>query len=730
MAAVRPASCLAIGLTLVASGSGASSAGGDSATPLAAQQRPAFEATVTRVRVDVIVTDASGRFVDDLKPEEFRLLEDGKPQQILGWQLVDLGAGQVADLAAGGRGKAPLGATPAVEPGRAPGAALDDSVPAGAASELGAMIFLIDGQGLDRSAKRRFSDTWAKLLDKTTGLRIPRAAYMVDAVGRLRELSPLSLDVVPLRRAAEAVQEEPTPGTTIRRRLIEIARDIQSIADGFTSPFEVEMKARSYESDERDRSLQTLELLTQFCHALASREGRTALVWVSSGVKLMEGGPFAALLTEDAQSERLATPAGDDRTSRGGKYGTNIQFGSFSPDSRLLRRQQQLQEAANSANVSIYGVDPTLTSEMLVSDVDVRTRTAGASQLLSSPQVRGSLEGLRDSLKNAAAATGGRAFVHWSDLSTALETIEADTSKFYLLTYAPPGPEGDGEYHRIKVEVRRPDLAVRERSGYLDISAEERETRKVAAALALPGAVSGLPIAAAAFRKWSAQGQPVVEMVATISQPAPQGAAAANPAFMPLRFHAVVVKDDGDIVEEVHEEVRPRRAPAAGQPSSFPSLPLYVHEWELQPGEYELRVAVEDVASGRLGATGLRVKIPELSSDWRSSDPILMESDGISRPRPVLDGRLIFGGRAAVYVEVAAGRQPIVSGEIFNREGTARLAQLAPVVLAVDPSGIHRGALPLPAPLSPGDYMLQVTLTDPPARKHAVFRLPFEISGS
>lgn len=52
-------------------------------------QRPTFDASVARVRVDVIVTH-DGRFVDDLRPDEFVLFEDGDEQQILSVQLVDL----------------------------------------------------------------------------------------------------------------------------------------------------------------------------------------------------------------------------------------------------------------------------------------------------------------------------------------------------------------------------------------------------------------------------------------------------------------------------------------------------------------------------------------------------------------------------------------------------------------------------------------------------------------
>src|SRR5690348_4958317 len=43
---------------------------------------PVIKVTVDLVQVDAIVTDAEGHHVTGLKPEDFRILEDGKAQTI------------------------------------------------------------------------------------------------------------------------------------------------------------------------------------------------------------------------------------------------------------------------------------------------------------------------------------------------------------------------------------------------------------------------------------------------------------------------------------------------------------------------------------------------------------------------------------------------------------------------------------------------------------------------
>ena len=177
------------------------------------------------MRVDVIVTDRDGNFVTDLGPDEFTLLEDGRKQKILNLQLVDLPAGQVrslfdehelegvvSDEAISRNRETTL---PDVHGTNSP----IDNVPPSAVSELGSIIFLIDGPSLSPQARARFGDAWSNLLKQTDNPQIPRATYLVDNVGRLQELAPLGYDVERMHSAAAAVREAPFFGTSINQRM-------------------------------------------------------------------------------------------------------------------------------------------------------------------------------------------------------------------------------------------------------------------------------------------------------------------------------------------------------------------------------------------------------------------------------------------------------------------------------------------------------------------------------
>ena len=53
-------------------------------------QGPTFRVEVSYVELDAVVTDAEGKFVRGLAKDDFEILEDGKPQSVTAFSLVDL----------------------------------------------------------------------------------------------------------------------------------------------------------------------------------------------------------------------------------------------------------------------------------------------------------------------------------------------------------------------------------------------------------------------------------------------------------------------------------------------------------------------------------------------------------------------------------------------------------------------------------------------------------------
>ncbi len=681
----------------------------------ASQQQPTFAATVARVRVDVIVTDAAGRFVDDLRPEEFVLYEDGVEQQILSTQVVDLAAGTIAELIPDRslRGDSGSRADLAMRP-----------VPsASAAGDLGAVIFLVDLPGLDRRNKDRFADAWLELLDETGLIGVPRAVYMIDQVGRLRELAPLTLSIDELRAAAQEVRDAPLVRRGIHDRLLRVAADMlaEEALDFLDTQADDLNEIRTLEAQERARTRGTLRLLTQFCSALSAREGRTALVWVTSEVQIAESGPGTALAAAYMTNSNPGFDGGTvDRSRRTG----STFFSYLSIDSRISELQRDLHYAANSANVSIYTLDPMPEGEHRSLPVDMRVRSGDLADLLNDSAVQTSLDGLKDALWQAANETGGLASIGATELDEALRRIDVDTSRFYLLGYEPPAPHGDGEFHTLRVDVRRPGVNVRQRRGYVDLPSEERDSRALAAALVLPGAVAALPVDVRTYRAWSAAGEPVVRLVVALEQDLAQQQSGPMQTIS-HQIHAVALDANGATVGEINQQLSPRGS-ASRRTRSGERPTVYLHDWSLSPGTYNIRVAVRDGISGEIGAAAIDVESPAPSSRWMASDLMLAVADPSGMAQPLMTGWIFSDETLLAYVEVAAGGEPVLAGRILAADGMQPRAVLPETMLAEDAFGIHRGAMRI-RNVPPGDYILELELADRTSGNTRSFRVPLQV---
>jgi VWFA-related protein len=75
-----------------------------------------------------------------------------------------------------------------------------------------------------------------------------------------------------------------------------------------------------------------------------------------------------------------------------------------------------------------------------------------------------------DALNSLAIDTGGMVLFNINNIGPAFDEIAADTNTYYVLGYQPLNTKFDGKYRRIEVRVKRPDLSVRARKGYLALS--------------------------------------------------------------------------------------------------------------------------------------------------------------------------------------------------------------------------------------------------------------------
>jgi len=154
-----------------------------------------------------------------------------------------------------------------------------------------------------------------------------------------------------------------------------------------------------------------------------------------------EDSPFRALPTTSTRDARL-----DDRAQVEGLAQTANLLGYtlYPVDVQGLRASEGQIEATEAA------VDP-----------ETGLATAGTSPYTGELFRQGTLRLL-------AQETGGRALL-FDERTQALESVVADTRTYYSLGFT-PRLRGDGSRHAVRLEVNRPGLRVRARTGFEDVS--------------------------------------------------------------------------------------------------------------------------------------------------------------------------------------------------------------------------------------------------------------------
>jgi VWFA-related protein len=142
---------------------------------------------------------------------------------------------------------------------------------------------------------------------------------------------------------------------------------------------------------------------------------------------------------------------------------------------------RQLLQRANRANVSFYPIDA---RGLVVFDTPI--------ELGVPPDVdRAWLTRRHEALRTMALQTDGEAVLDSNDVSGAMQKVFADVGSYYLLGYYSSNPKLDGRFRRIRVEVKREDVQVRSRPGYL--APTESEARAAGVTVERPGAKPSPP---------------------------------------------------------------------------------------------------------------------------------------------------------------------------------------------------------------------------------------------
>ena len=670
-----------------------------------AQQEYRLRVTVNLVQVDATVTDSRGSPVPDLQASDFRVLLDGKPQEIKFCTFVRSNEAPA---------QAPRPAAPPVDPLAAP--AGQPAMPAALARR----------EDVHRTMVLFVADLLTSS-ESIPGIRAGAKKFVLEQVH--------PGDLVAIVRSSAgmgSLQDFTTDKGMLLAAIDQVHFSTSPIATGGASAYEqiglpglqsigsMDMAQLDKIDSSNRATLETTATLLQVVRRMAGLPGRKSVVLISDSL-------------------RLTSP--DDMDPGSGQAATGT--GSFlSPIYASMRR---VVDESVRAGVVLYAIDTRgLTSlRALASD---RLKPADSSPGRG-PSPAGALDpqamtqGRRDEYRDnqwggifLTAQTGGFMITEANRIEAALDRVMADQRGYYLLEFRPPAESmepditGTPDYHKLKIEVLRSGLTVRSHGGFFGIGDEYKTAAaspeaKLSRAIESPFQESDIHLDAEAVYL---MGQKNYYIRSTVYIDGKDVVFSGPPIHRTGVVHMVVrafnangQSPEGGIDQFLRIDVDEDGYRRAREYGLIYTTLLTVSK----PGPYEIRVACMDEATGKIGTARDFVPIPLAKENGLRMSGIIFQHDLGT------DDDVVPAFLPAVY---SAGQTARFSFQIASNGPKPKIEQLelrtrlfrdgvevwhsasTPLAAAArKPEGYFAsGALQVPKGLDPGRYLVRVDIGD------------------
>jgi VWFA-related protein len=678
-------------------------------------QKPAADVvriTTNLVQVDAVVTQGKDEPVTDLQPQELEIFEDNRPQKITHFSYVK------NDFPNPTASQPLTKGTPLTMP---PASLRPQDV-------RRAIAVVVDDLGLSfqsisqvRSALKRFVDSQVQDGDLVAIIRTS---------GGISALQQFTTDKRQLYAAIEQIKWYAAGRSG--------ASPMAAIKPPTPGRFGAEIDAKNEELDQfRDDvlSVGTLGAISYVITGLKELPGRKSLVLISDGFRVMAEEKITRTM-------EVATTSRSDRT---------------------LQRLHQLVDEANRAavvidtiNAASLQIGPVITAEDSLIRADSPTGARSADELASLMTERSFANANKQTgLDYLADQTGGMAIRSTNDLGRGIRRIMNDPG-YYLIGYRPnestfDAKTGQRTFHHLTIKILRPGkFEVRMRNGFYGTTGTETASapagsvrEQILRALISPFGSNGVPIKLTSLFANEANGGSVMRSLLHVDGSALTFTDEADDWHQAL-FDVVGVTfgADGHILDQVSRVDRLRVRGEAYQRVLKTGFVYVIIVPVKKPGAYQLRIALRDQASERVGAASQFVEVPDLKKHSLELSGILVNGaanqaanvTGTDRPEPG-DAANIDPANSAAVRKFRAGQNVRYSFVIYNarldrvtgqpnlqvqmrilRGSEAVFTGKTQSFVLSNPPDITRlsaaSAIQIGADMPPGDYALQVIVTD------------------
>ncbi len=694
--------------TLIASGQQPKAPGSDI---------PVFSITSNLVQIDAVVTDGKGRNIEDLTADDFEVSIDGKSQKLTHFSYVRVVPEQTG--------------TP---PKRAQKAA--SALPPPPSAQLRpedvrrTIVLMVDDLGLSFESMAFVRFSLHKFIEKQ--MQPGDLVAIVRTGSGSGALQQFTADKRVLLSVDDALRWNPNgrSGIDVFEQLGKTSDLAQGLGGSIPSG-----QARSidpqYNVQNKTMSMVgTLGAINYIVGALREMPGRKSIVLFSDGFQLFTPGVGPAMHTSAGSGE-----SPDDNTV-------------------VIEAMHRLIDRANRSGTVIYTMHaPGLqTGQIGAPDrMSLNQMNPENVQARLGTQINDGVIGGRDWLRNVsqqglaylALETGGLAYENGNDLNWGLDRVLEDQKGYYLLGFYPP--QGTFEekhkkrnFHGIRVRVKRAGLHVRSRSGYFGETDEETRVQRpktlveqMRAAMLSPFKSSDIHVKLTALYAKTAQGPIVRNLLYVEGKDLTWRPAANDSSTAQLQFLAVASGDDEASIQTVARDYEVQ--------VQFGKLDAAIREGVVytidipapKRGGYQIRVAVRDAATKKVGSATQFVEVPDLKkARFVLTGVVLQEGGGAAKGSAVV-------GMAPARRQFHPGAEVEYLSALQKGHGGEALATLAAQIRIVrDGKDVYSapgkvveipgsgpavfGVLKMSKEMVAGEYFLQVVAKDAKGGKNGL----------
>lgn len=670
----------------------------------------------TLVNIDVTVKDKSGKYVTDLTPEEFTVYENGVRQNVAFFDPPFVGGGDAGTMSASG-------ATPER---------------AQTAQARNVISIVLDGQTTEQQNLRHLREGTLKYIRERIADADAVAVFNVSA--GLQLLQPFTRDKTKLIAAVENAFNSAASSKTPERNTVgaEVGGRQTELA-GLDAAAGRDPNANSG----TDSGAQGARL-----QAMVAQRALEHFTEMRAQLSLQQSRPVLASLASLCEAQRDVP----------GKKTVVLFSQGFITSSTQDWQIQSIIDLANRANVAIYIIDaaglrggapetgsyipPVLMGNVgALRSTEERMNAQAGENVFDNVKHEGR-EREFDILYRISGDTGGKFIKGTNDIARGLERIDDEVRSRYTIGYHSTDANFNGDFRKLKVEVRRPGAEVVTRPGFYAIAHDTAvffspEERKMLAGLDAAASSPSIPLSLglSAFR--AAGGGYVIPL--SIEFPPSAVKSEQKGGKRQMQFDVLGrIRGAGEEHAVSRLGGHFQLALDERQYQAMLTDKLFLRQdLELAPGDYEVDLILRDRLSGKLAARREKLSLPESEGEFSWSGVVL--SRHVEAAATAADGAADVLSHAGAAIrpepsrEFKAADNLIIFFRLYNAGATAAGKPLVKVTVrlladgkdAVKPIGYElTETTPAPvahlafakfvslAPLRPGKYTLSVEAKD------------------